>query len=72
MVTKRQVISEIENNMASRNIGDPSLEVTPAEDTEAGRVSVRFDEGDYEKLKIVAAEQGLSALRLSARIIRYS
>jgi predicted transcriptional regulator len=86
MVTKRQdVRARIDSVMANRNIGEVTNDTEQTTEETQGMtqdaqsttkrykntvVSIRFDEGDYEKLKALAQEQGTNGAALIRKAVK--
>ena len=85
MVRKRQPLSDmIAKNMQERSIGEPSSAAAgdAAQETQDNNaqtktkgykntiISVRFDEGDYERLKEIAQEQGTNGAALIRKAVK--
>lgn len=81
MITKRQNLSdEIARDMEGRSIGADSAtqvtgKVTPeiqkvTKGYKSNIVSIRFDEGDYERIKVIAREQGTNGAALIRKAVK--
>jgi hypothetical protein len=74
----KNLMDEIENGMASRNLGVPTVqefsERTAKQDAEKRYkktvISIRFDDGDYEQLKRIALEQGTTGAALIRKAVK--
>jgi hypothetical protein len=77
MVKKLNLQETIAKNMEERNIGGPPVEQTPPDISisdqkkyKSNVASIRFDAGDYEKLRFIALEQGTTAAAMIRKAVK--